>query len=416
MNRLNSARKSFNCSIFRKNYSSPDNESQDYVPTQKKKGGLPQLSPSDEEKMNKLKEKLISQAKGDNPAEFELNFDDLDDYEPSTLVMKAVRYISQNRLDDAIKLLNKSIEKSPGLTIAHTTMGHAYRSKGDLVNARDFFKKAIALDSKCVDALIGLANVAIIEKNYEDAMRLLNEALQLDEDYPTTHTTFGMLYDKMGNVEEAIKHHKKALQSKDVNDPQAFSIFAELLAREGKFEDSLIYLNKAIKLDPDFGSGYVALVLVNLELNNWRLCQEYATKVLKISQSEELTKKQFGHTNFRNKMIGLVQYLATKAKESAQKDDFELGIKLSELCLILMPREEELLILNALCYFKANKLEDAVAKLNFTLSIHQKSYYALTMMSEVKAKLGESAEAFQYLLKAQHSDPRRAQVDQSINE
>jgi tetratricopeptide (TPR) repeat protein len=420
MFRLKTARKSYRCSIIRKNYCSFDNDSKDYVPEKKKGFTMPPLSASEQDIVKKMKEKLTAKKYEEDPIfqeEIELDLDNLEGIEPPTLVMRAIRYIGTNRLDDAIKILEKCIEKSPGLSIAHATLGHAYRAKGDLIKARILFRKAIVLTPTNVDALIGLANVDIVEKNYEDAMRSLTEALKLDENYATTHSTFGILYDKMGNPKEAIKHHKKAVHSgTDIKDPQPFSILGELLAREGEFEDSLIYLNKSIKIDPFFGSGFVALVLVNLELKNWRLCEEYAVKILKITKSEELMKKQQGHTDFNSKVAGLIQYLATKGKEAIQRNDFDLALRLSELCLIFRPREEEFLLLNALAYFNANKLDDAVAKLNFTLSMHPKSYYALSMMSEVKAKLGETVEAFQFLMKAQAADPKKAQVDQNINE
>jgi tetratricopeptide (TPR) repeat protein len=416
MDRLNKARKNL---FFRSYSSSLENDSQDYVPPKKVKGySLPPLKPSDEEKMNKLKEKMMAKSKGggeEEVDEIELEMDDLDGISPQTLVMKAIRKLSQHKTDEAILYLEKCIEKHPGLNLAHTAMGHAYRGKGDLTTARSHFQKSIGIDSKCVDAMIGLANVDILEKNYEDAMRTLTEALKLDENYATTLSTFGVLYEKMGEPKEAIKYHKKALTQKDINDPQAYSILGELLAREGHFEDSIEYLNKSIKIDPNFGSGYIALILLHLELLNWRLCEEYVTNLLKITQSKVQMKKQLGHTDFMKKVIGLIQYLAGKGKDAVQCKEYELAIKLSELCLILKPKEEELLILNALSLFKANKLDEAIAKLTILLKIYPKSYRGLTMMSEIKEQLGEHAEAFKYLMKAQNADKERARIDQNIS-
>jgi hypothetical protein len=47
--------------------------------------------------------------------------------EPTTVVMKAIRYLNSNRVDEAIQFLEKTLQYFPGNLQALTTLGHAYR-------------------------------------------------------------------------------------------------------------------------------------------------------------------------------------------------------------------------------------------------------------------------------------------------
>ncbi len=52
--------------------------------------------------------------------------------------------------------------------------------KGDFSKAKNFYKKALSFDSIYVRAYIQLANIAIEEKQYEDGLKLINRAINLE--------------------------------------------------------------------------------------------------------------------------------------------------------------------------------------------------------------------------------------------
>lgn len=66
---------------------------------------------------------------------------------PADLVQQGEKLSHDGKLDEAIALFNRALDKSPGLYDAHLELGSALDLKGDYAAARDHFTQAIELAS-----------------------------------------------------------------------------------------------------------------------------------------------------------------------------------------------------------------------------------------------------------------------------
>ncbi len=62
-------------------------------------------------------------------------------------------------------------------------LGFAQFKSEDTLDAKGFFKKALELNPKHFDSLLELINIAVIEKNKEEFMRVVNQIFEVDADY-----------------------------------------------------------------------------------------------------------------------------------------------------------------------------------------------------------------------------------------
>lgn len=405
---------------FARTYSNRDSEdSVDFVPPTSAQKLNAQLSGSDLERVKQFQEKLMAKSRGETVDEEDMeipfNDGDYDTLDPVTFVMRAIKYMHTNRLEDALAILEKTVRKFPKHPPALTALGHAYRLKGRMPDAQTMFDAALEVDSNCLDAIVGKANVLIAEKQNSDAMELLEKALTLNPDYALTHSTLGLLYSRMNDKENAIKHHKKAVLSKDLNDPQPFCILGELLAQEKEYEESLSYLNKALKLDQFFGSAHIALCIVYLEQGNFRMTEDHLNILRKIIGDETLMKQQQGHVPFRDKVSELLKYIFTRGKEAMDRGDWNRAYTISNLSLLLQPRHEDLLLFNALCLMKMGKFDESANQIRTVLSLYPQSFRACMLMYEVKNAQGDKAEAFKFLNMAQKADPEKWAANVKVN-
>src|SRR5207253_3598008 len=67
----------------------------------------------------------------------------------------------------------------PTSATAHGYLGDLYASAGQLMEARDSYRRALAADHDFTPALFGLGDVALLERQYADAIDFYERALAL---------------------------------------------------------------------------------------------------------------------------------------------------------------------------------------------------------------------------------------------
>lgn len=92
-----------------------------------------------------------------------------------------VRYLSEGNYEEAIIAFTAAIEIDPKQVLAYVGRGDAYiasgETEGNLVAAQEDYEKAIELDEFLTEAYLGFAGVHAQRGDYEDALKLLQDAL-----------------------------------------------------------------------------------------------------------------------------------------------------------------------------------------------------------------------------------------------
>jgi Tfp pilus assembly protein PilF len=93
---------------------------------------------------------------------------------------KAERATSQKKLADAEKELEKAVKRYPQFAAAWSMMADIHLHQGQLQQAREEYKRAIAADPQYVNPVFGSARIAVQEKNWAEAVQLTTQVVKLN--------------------------------------------------------------------------------------------------------------------------------------------------------------------------------------------------------------------------------------------
>jgi protein O-GlcNAc transferase len=133
----------------------------------------------------------------------------------------------------------------------------AYWKKGDAAAARKAFEKALASDPKSIDALRGLAALAMERQDLEQAFDMQSKLIQLGQRSPELFYNTGLLLQKSGLLEDAVKHYRQALNEKP-NIAEALLNLGHALKALGQEDEARTCWRKALESDPDLAASYFA--------------------------------------------------------------------------------------------------------------------------------------------------------------
>ncbi|XP_052238315.1 protein O-mannosyl-transferase TMTC2-like isoform X1 [Dreissena polymorpha] len=176
---------------------------------------------------------------------------------------------NQKRYKDAIDSYNKAISFRPNLSMAHLNLGILLAQLGDKKQAEQVYRHCADLDtsklkdprlheSTKISCLYNLGRLYNDQKQFEDAMRVFEEALQRRPDHyapQSIYNLYGETHFNMGNHVEAERYFKKALQAKPDHIP-AHLTMAKLFHKQGKNEEAESWFLKAKHLDPSDNTVY----------------------------------------------------------------------------------------------------------------------------------------------------------------
>ena len=192
----------------------------------------------------------------------------------------AMNKMSEKSLHKAIQLFKDAITIDPEYALANSGIADCYIAmeevnhfkyyKSDDIenysNAKSYSKKALEIEPELGEALAVVARIKhVLDKDYPEAERLFNNAIELSPDHPTSYDWYGgLLAWRLNDNLKARAMHKKALKL----DPLSPSINASagiFYLQRLKDDDSAYYfLNKAFQLEPNYVNGNHRFIFTEL--------------------------------------------------------------------------------------------------------------------------------------------------------
>jgi tetratricopeptide (TPR) repeat protein len=218
----------------------------------------------------------------------------------TTLIEQGRAAISRGDGDAAVDILEKAVAQSPKSAEAHFTLGNAYATKVQargLLGAakyasriKDEWGKAVALDSKYVEARFGLVQVyagapGIMGGSYEKAFEQAKEIKAIDP--VVGHRAYGFIYSQQKKLDLAKKEYGDAIRE-EPNSPKAHSYFGQYLVNvEKNYTAAFAEFEAALKLDPRYMAAFYHLGRVaSLANTNLARGEEAVTKYLAYTPKE----------------------------------------------------------------------------------------------------------------------------------
>jgi TolB-like protein/DNA-binding winged helix-turn-helix (wHTH) protein/Tfp pilus assembly protein PilF len=144
--------------------------------------------------------------------------------------------------EEGHRLVREAAERAlaldPNLAVANATMGGLKQLLDfDWAGGDAYFQRALALEPSNPEILTGAANSAAQFGRFDEALRLIRRAVELDPLNANLRATLGQFEYWRGALDEAIVDLKKGLQLNPQGGPHI--ILAEIYVMQGKSQDAL---------------------------------------------------------------------------------------------------------------------------------------------------------------------------------
>ena len=138
----------------------------------------------------------------------------LDSNDPESHNNLGLALQKQGRLQEAMLSLKKAIALKPDFIIAIYNLGNTLKEIGNLEDAEINLKRCIELKPNFIEAYINLANTQSENNNFKDAERSLKKCIELKQNFIPAHYNLGNLLKKLGRLDEAMTSYNYLLKLK----------------------------------------------------------------------------------------------------------------------------------------------------------------------------------------------------------
>jgi tetratricopeptide (TPR) repeat protein len=178
------------------------------------------------------------------------------DENPDSLVFAALAdaYRKKGRLDEALNVCKKGLEKNPSYTSARVVLGRIYREQGKVEEGASEFKKVLELDQDNLMAHSMLGSILMEKNDYQTAIEEYQKILSLNPDDEETQSHLKQAIEKAAGETKPSKLFKKDLPPAEKKDPRKESTatltLAELYFKQGHYDRAIEVYQELLANDP----------------------------------------------------------------------------------------------------------------------------------------------------------------------
>jgi len=197
----------------------------------------------------------------------------------------------------AIEYFQQAIEIDPNYALAYAGLADAYQllnlfadasPQEAFTKAKTAAKRALEIDETLAEAHTSLAQALFFyDRNYPEAQREYQRAIQLNPNYATTHQWYGVTYlAKMGRFDEAIAELKRAQEL----DPLSLPInadFGNTYIQARQYDKAIEQLRKTLEMDQSF---YFAHALLGMA---YQMKGDFQNAIAEYQQARRLNDDPF---------------------------------------------------------------------------------------------------------------------------
>ena len=159
-------------------------------------------------------------------------------------------YRTQNQMHSAVEEVKAYVAQHPKSADLQYLFGNLLLETGDKVHAKEALAAAKALKPESTAADLSIAQIDLLQSNWNDARRELKSILSAKGENPQAEQWLGMLEASSGNKAAAIQSFRKVLETQPDN-AIALNNLAYLLVESGdQTEEPLRHAQRAVELDP----------------------------------------------------------------------------------------------------------------------------------------------------------------------
>ena len=194
----------------------------------------------------------------------------------------AVKLLKNGQINEALKIVEALIKKSPNVPLLYNIRGVCYQTIRELGNAIDDFSQATILKSDYAEAYCNLGVTYQEKGDLVSAVNAYKNAIDNDNNYPTAHNNLGKIFLASGEIDSSIEHLECAITLKS-DFADAHNNLGSAFLRINKFNDAIKSYKKAITLKPDFAVANNNLGIAYLRTGDPKLASKFFENAITIT-------------------------------------------------------------------------------------------------------------------------------------
>lgn len=189
--------------------------------------------------------------------------------------------------------------------------------EGNFDEARRVLLEALRLDGNCCECLNSLGITYFKEGRLKEAEGNFRRALNIDPLYLEALCNLGLCLYQQGesHYEEATVYFRQALELTHNNDPQLHKNLADVLRDKGDYKDAARHYGDSVRLQPDYAPAYNGLSMLYYRLKQYDKAYDEAQKAVKFRPDYALGYFYLGMIETARKHVPeAIQFYETSAK------------------------------------------------------------------------------------------------------
>ena len=167
---------------------------------------------------------------------------------PDLYNRRAKYYLHDHQFDKALKDINKAISLDGGKSVFYITLSDIYLLMGKPDGSRDALNKAVKINPNDTDAMLKLAKLYLIVKDYKNCYATVKQLLVLDNGNASAYFTRAIGLLEQGDTIHAVDDLRQAVD-KNQKYYEAYVQLGELYSIK-KDPMAVLYLKNALNLRP----------------------------------------------------------------------------------------------------------------------------------------------------------------------
>ena len=274
----------------------------------------------------------------------------------------AVKLLTNGQINEALKIVEALIKKSPNVPLLYNIRGVCYQTIRELGNAIDDFSQATILKSDYAEAYCNLGVTYQEKGDLVSAVNAYKNAIDNDNNYPTAHNNLGKIFLASGEIDSSIEHLECAITLKpDFAD--AHNNLGSAFLRINKLNDAIKSYKKAITLKPDFAVANNNLGIAYLRTGDPKLASKFFENAITITPGYATAHHNLSGVKVykeKDKQVSLIESLLIENNLS-QKERIYLNFALAKAYEDLGNHEELFKHLNEGNRIRKKEMSNSIA-------------------------------------------------------
>lgn len=279
--------------------------------------------------------------------------------ETQKTVETAIALLQENKLEEALSELNKSILS--GITcekIYSLTAKICFQIK-HLDEAVEYFETALSIKIS-YEVLIDLGMAYFLQNKLDAAKSCFYQAARFNIFAQEAHFNLGTLFKSQNLTGLAIKHFSIALQMQPT-DKQCLVALATLFESEGRIEDSKIFVCSALKIDPTLSEAHELCGKILFDTFLFSQAEASFLKALKYASNKKNSLLNIGLTKFELKDVTSALYYFQRVLEYGE--------------------DTQILTLIGQCHLRLGDMQTAAKFFNKAIRLNSPSSFLYTQLA-----------------------------------